>query len=195
METISRYFLFGFLSLVDLPRMLSSWTLDLELGGLEVETCGMFLLLSSIPGGAVGTPLLSSCTNPWSFPTTNSGALLIPYALLALWLWALSFPALFTVLFNLELWKLCTFALGTNFAIGFNTFCTFAFGIFSITYWDTFSLFVWDTLCTFGDFCVTNNTYFTFSLLGALGTVFEGIPASLGCILLLLFSPCSVFIM
>ena len=64
MVDISRYFLFGFLSLVNLLRLLSSRTLGLGLGGLEGETFGLALLLSPIPGRAVGTHLLSSCTYP-----------------------------------------------------------------------------------------------------------------------------------
>ena len=141
-EEIFKYFLFGFLSLVDLLRLLSSWTLGFRSEGLEAETLGMVLLLSPIPGGTVATPLLPSCSNPWFFLTTNFGALL------PLWLWALSFPALLTVLFILELWTLCAFAWDTNFTIGLNTLCTFAFGTFSTTDWDTFSSFGWNRLCT-----------------------------------------------
>ena len=179
-EEISRYFLFGFLSLVDLLRLLSSWTLGLGSGGLEAETFGTALLLLPIPKGAVGTPLLSFCTNPWFFLTTNFGTLL------ALWLWALSSPALFTVLLNPEL---CTWTSGTNFTFGHDTF---AFGTFSTVDWDTFPSFGWNTLCTLGDLFGANNKYFTFFTFGALDTVLVEIPASLRCILFLLFSPCGV---
>ena len=177
-EEISRYFLFGFLYLVDILRLFSSWTLGLGSGELEADTLGMTLLLLPIPKGAVGTPLLSSCTNPWFFLTTNFRTLL------ALWLWALSFPALFTVLFIPEL---CTLALGTNFTFGLNTFCTFAFGTFSTADWYTFPSFGWHTLWTLGDLFGANSTYFTFSAFGALGTALVEIPAYLRCILFLLF--------
>ena len=170
MEEISRYFLLGFLSITSLLRLLSSWTLGLGSGGLEAETFGM-VLLSPIPRGAVGTPLLSSSTNPWSFLTTNFGELLIHLALLVLWVWPLSLQVLFTVLVTLELWTFCTFALGT----------------FSTTDWDIFPHSV-ETLWTLGDLFRANNTYFTFSTLGALATVLVGIPAFWRCILLF-FSP------
>ena len=63
MEKISRYFLFGIITLVDLLR-LTSQSLCLGLGGLTAETLGMALLLSPLPWGVLPTLVLSLCADP-----------------------------------------------------------------------------------------------------------------------------------
>ena len=62
-EEISKYLLFGILTLVDLIRVSSS-THGLGSGGLTAETLGMALLLSHFPWGALGTLVFSLRTDP-----------------------------------------------------------------------------------------------------------------------------------
>ena len=65
---------------------------------------------------------------------------------------------------------------GTAHTVGFGTLSTTGLGTLYIT----------------GDYFGAVDTDLTFSLFGALSTIFVGIAASLRCILFLLFSPCGV---
>ena len=172
LEEISRYFVFGILSLVDL-LWLTSWTIGVGSGGLNSETLGISFLLSSFLGGLLGHTCVTLWTDHWYSLKTNFGALL------ALWFWTLTLPALFIVLLALEnifhilLWHCCTIDFGRLFTTGWG-------------------------LTGFGSFCITGVCFgavtinFTFSPFGTLGTILVGIAACLRCSLFHLFSPCGV---